>query len=54
MPALTLAGYGIGYLLDRLFGTTYLRVVFLILGILAGFFELLRQVQRDTADRPRR
>lgn len=53
MPALTLAGYGVGYVLDRLFGTSFLTVSFLLAGILEGFVELVRQVQRDTANRGR-
>ena len=51
LPAATLIGYGIGYLLDRAFGTTFLKVVFLILGIASGFLQLIRQVQKDTRNR---
>ena len=48
LPAATLVGYGIGYLLDRLFHTHFLYILFLILGIAAGFVQLVRQVRRDT------
>lgn len=48
LPAATMAGWGIGYLLDRAFHTDFLYVVFLILGIAAGFVQLVRQVSRDT------
>jgi F0F1-type ATP synthase assembly protein I len=48
LPAATLVGYAIGYLLDRALGTSFLKVVFLILGIASGFVQLIRQVQRDT------
>jgi F0F1-type ATP synthase assembly protein I len=48
LPAATFVGYGIGYLLDRLFHTHFLYIPFLILGIAAGFVQLLRQVMRDT------
>ncbi len=48
LPAATLVGYVIGYLLDRAFGTSFLRVVFLILGIASGFVQLVRQVLRDS------
>jgi F0F1-type ATP synthase assembly protein I len=48
LPAATLVGYGIGYLLDRAFHTHFLYMVFLILGIAAGFVQLVRQVNRDT------
>ena len=48
LPAATFVGYAIGYLLDRLFHTHFLYIPFLILGIAAGFVQLLRQVMRDT------
>jgi len=48
LPAATLVGYGIGYLLDRAFHTHFLYMVFLILGIAAGFVQLVRQLMRDT------
>ncbi len=50
LPATTLVGFVIGYLLDRALGTSFLRVVFLILGIVSGFVQLIRQVQRDSRD----
>jgi F0F1-type ATP synthase assembly protein I len=50
LPAATFVGYLIGYLLDRLFGTHFLYIPFLILGIAAGFVQLIRQVLRDTRD----
>jgi len=51
LPAATLVGYAIGYLLDRALGTTFLKIVFLLLGIAAGFVQLIRRVQRDTSNR---
>jgi F0F1-type ATP synthase assembly protein I len=48
LPAATLVGYGIGYLLDRAFHTHFLYIPFLILGIAAGFVQLVRQLMRDT------
>jgi F0F1-type ATP synthase assembly protein I len=51
LPAATLVGYAIGYLLDQALGTSFLKVVFLILGIAAGFVQLIRQVQKDTSNR---
>ena len=51
LPAATLIGYAIGYLLDRALGTTFLKIVFLLLGIAAGFVQLIRQVLRDTRNR---
>jgi F0F1-type ATP synthase assembly protein I len=47
LPGATFAGYLIGYALDRWLGTTYLKIVFLILGILGGFIELVRSLMRD-------
>ena len=47
LPAASIAGYGIGYGLDHLFGTGFLRVIFLILGTIGGFVNLLRQLNRD-------
>jgi len=48
LPASTFVGYLIGYLLDKLFHTHFLYIPFLILGIAAGFVQLVRQVMRDT------
>jgi F0F1-type ATP synthase assembly protein I len=43
-------GYLIGYWLDRAFGTTWLRILFLILGSVGGFVTLIRQIMRDSHD----
>lgn len=50
LPAATLIGYGIGYLLDRALGTTFLKVIFLVFGMASGFLQVIRQVQKDTKD----
>ncbi len=50
LPAATFAGYLLGHLLDRLFHTDFLYVVFLLLGIAAGFLELIREVQKDAGN----
>ena len=47
LPASTFAGYLIGSALDSWFHTTYLKIVFLILGIASGFVQLIRQLLRD-------
>ena len=47
LPAASVVGYAIGYGLDHLFGTTFLRIVFLILGTIGGFVNLIRQLSRD-------
>lgn len=48
LPAATVVGWGIGYLLDRAFHTDFLYLVFLLLGIAAGFVQLIRTVTQDT------
>ena len=50
LPAATFVGYAIGYALDKAFKTTWLYIPFLILGIAAGFVQLIRQLMRDTND----
>jgi F0F1-type ATP synthase assembly protein I len=48
LPVSTFVGYAIGYYLDRYFGTHWLTVVFIILGSVAGFVQLIRQIMQDT------
>jgi len=50
LPATTFVGYAIGYLLDKAFGTHWLYLPFLILGIVAGFVQLIRHLVRDTRE----
>lgn len=47
-PAATMAGWLIGAGLDRWLHTTWLYLVGLILGIIAGFVELIRAAMSDT------
>ncbi len=47
LPACIVVGYLMGLGLDHLFQTTYLRIVFLILGIVAGFVEVIRIVTKN-------
>jgi F0F1-type ATP synthase assembly protein I len=47
LPSATLAGYLVGYGLDRWLGTTYLKIVCLIIGIVAGFYGLIQQLMKD-------
>ncbi len=47
LPSAVVGGYLLGYGLDAWFHTTYLKIVFLLLGIVAGFFELIRFLMRD-------
>ena len=48
LPATAFVGYAIGYMLDKFFGTTFLYIIFLLLGIAAGFVQLIRRLLRDT------
>lgn len=47
LPAATFAGYALGYGLDLWLHTGYLKIVFLILGIVSGFAQLIRQLLSD-------
>lgn len=47
LPSMIVAGWLIGGLLDRWLGTTYLYMVFLLLGIAGGLIQVVRFVQRD-------
>ncbi len=51
LPACVFVGYGIGYLIDRALGTHFFYIVFLLLGIAAGFVQMIRMVQEDTRRR---
>ncbi|HUB79634.1 MAG TPA: AtpZ/AtpI family protein [Bryobacteraceae bacterium] len=46
LPASTFVGYAIGYYLDKAFGTTWLKIVLLILGSVAGFVTIIREIMR--------
>ena len=50
LPVSTFVGYAIGYLLDKAFGTHFLYLVFLVIGTISGFVQLIRHVLRDTRD----
>jgi len=50
LPAATITGYLIGYWLDKQFGTTWIRIVLLILGSVGGFIQLIRQIMQDSKD----
>ena len=44
IPVSGFVGYVIGYYLDRWFDTTFLYVVFLLLGIASGIVQLVREI----------
>ena len=48
LPAGTVAGYLLGSLLDRWLHMTWISIVGLLLGTVAGLIELIRMVSRDT------
>ncbi len=48
LPAATVVGWLVGVALDRWLGTSFLYLVGLLLGIAAGFIELIRTVTRES------
>lgn len=51
LPAYVLAGYIVGYQLDRWIGTSpVLSVIFLFLGFAGGFLQLYRMLQKRERD----
>ena len=52
LPASTFAGYAMGYALDLWLHTSYLKIVFLLLGIASGFVQLIRMLTRDMKIKP--
>jgi len=47
LPGYAFAGYLIGYGLDHLFSTQFLRLVFLVLGVAGGLVNVVRELNRD-------
>jgi F0F1-type ATP synthase assembly protein I len=50
LPVSAFVGYIIGYLIDKELDTNWVYIVGLLLGIAAGFVQLIRQLKRDTRD----
>ena len=50
LPTATFVGWAIGKWLDKVFGTSFLYLVFLLLGIASGLVQVIRQVLRDSGD----
>jgi F0F1-type ATP synthase assembly protein I len=46
IPAATVVGLFLGMWLDSFFGTTWIKIVGLILGVVAGFYDIIRAVQQ--------
>ena len=49
LPASVFVGFLIGYLLDKAFGTHFLKIVMLLLGVAAGIIEVIRELSKDDA-----
>jgi F0F1-type ATP synthase assembly protein I len=49
VPAAVLIGFVMGYLLDKLFHTGFLKIVFLFIGLASGMIELVRELTKDDA-----
>jgi F0F1-type ATP synthase assembly protein I len=49
VPAAVLIGFVMGYLLDKVFHTGFLKIVFLFLGLASGMIELVRELTKDDA-----
>ena len=50
LPISSFVGYVIGYLLDKAFGTHFLYFVFLVLGTVSGFVQMIRRLVKDTKE----
>ena len=46
VPAAVLIGFVIGYLLDKAFGTGFLKIIFLFLGLASGMIQLVRELSK--------
>ncbi len=47
LPISIFVGFAMGYGLDKLFHTTWIRYIFLVIGMVAGFVELIRELNKD-------
>lgn len=48
LPISSFVGYAMGYGLDHLFHTSWIRYVVLVLGTISGLVELIRELSEDT------
>lgn len=51
LPAAVFAGWLLGSWLDRHFGKDYLYLAGIALGVIAGFYELIRSVMRMSKEK---
>jgi F0F1-type ATP synthase assembly protein I len=49
-PVAIVIGYVMGYYLDKWLGTSFLKLVFLLIGIAAGFLSFYRAIQQLSKD----
>lgn len=49
-PVAIAIGYAMGYYLDRWLGTGFLKIVFLLFGIAAGFVSFFRVISKIPSD----
>ena len=49
-PVAIVIGYGMGYYLDKWLGTSFLKIVFLLLGVAAGFVSFYRAISQLEKD----
>ncbi len=49
-PVSIVIGYGMGYFLDRWLGTSFLKIIFLLFGIAAGFVSFFRTISQIGKD----
>ena len=54
LPVSGFVGYIMGYYLDKWFGTLFLYIVFLILGIASGIISLIRELSAEDPSQRRR
>jgi F0F1-type ATP synthase assembly protein I len=47
LPIATCVGYALGYGLDALFHTSWLRWLFLVFGSIAGVLDLIYELDKD-------
>jgi len=47
LPAAVLVGFGLGYLLDYLLKTDFIKVIGIFLGFASGMIELVRELSKD-------
>lgn len=50
LPAAAFVGYAIGWGLDHLFSTGFLKYVFLVLGVAAGIVQSIRELKKQAAN----